>query len=79
MSRVDDDGIHTCLHQCFHTLESVGCHTHTSSHAQTSLGVLAGIGLVLCLRDVLVGDQTNQFIVAIHYWEFLNLVFQKNA
>ena len=79
VSRVDDDGIHTSLDEGFHALESVGCDTHTCCHAQTSLGVLAGKRLVLCLGDVLIGDESDELVVGIHHRELLNLVLEEDA
>ena len=67
------------LDQSLHPLEGVGCHTHTCCHTQTSLGVFAGMGLVLCLGDVLIGDESDEFIVAIDHGKFLNLVFEQDA
>ena len=79
MCRINNDSIHTCLHECFHAFESVGCHTHTSSYSQTSLGILAGIGLILCLCDVLVSDESYKFIVGIDNRKFLDFMFKKDA
>ena len=76
--RVDDDGINARLHQGLHTLEGIGCHTHSGSHAQTSLGILASHGLVGRLGDVLVGDETDEVVLFIHYGKFLYLVLQEN-
>ena len=79
MSSVNDNGIHASLDQSLHPLEGVGCHTHTCCHTQTSLGVFASVWLVLCLGDVLIGDESDEFIVAIDHGQFLNLMLQQDA
>ena len=74
MSRIDDDGIGTSVYQCLHTIECIGSHTDSSGYTQTTFLVLAGHGLILGLRDVLIGNQSDQMIFLIHYGQLLDLV-----
>ena len=78
MSRIDDDGIHTGIHQCLHTVEGVECDTNTGSHTQTTFLILAGHGLVLRLRNILIGDEADQAVVLIHHGQFLDLILLQN-
>ena len=74
VSRIDHDGISTSIYQCLHTVEGIGSDADTCGNTQTTLLILAGHGLVLGLRDVLIGNQTDQMIVLIHNGQFLDLV-----
>ena len=79
MCSVDDNGIHTSLHQCFHALEGVSCNAHSCCHAQATFFVLASHWLIFCLCDVLVGNQAYQMIFFIHHWQLLNLMLHQDA
>ena len=74
VSRIDDDSVDTCIYQCLHTVEGIYRHTHTGSHAQTTFLILACHRLILCLSDILVGDQSYQMVVLIHNRQFLDLI-----
>ncbi len=78
MGGIDDDGIDASLYESLCTLKRVFGDTHTGCHTQTALVILAGIGLVLGLGDVLVGDQTDEVVLGIHHRQFLNLVLLQN-
>ena len=79
MSGIDDDGVGTCIHQRLHAVERVEGDTHAGGYAQTALAVLAGHRLVLGLGDVLIGNQTYQMVVLIHYGELFYLVLLQNV
>ena len=78
MGRVDDNGVGTGTHQRLHAVERVNGDTHAGSHAQAALVVLAGHGLVLCLGDVLIGDEAHQAASLVHHGQLLNLVLLQN-
>ena len=79
MCGVDDDGVGIGIDQCLHALQGVGCYTHAGSHAQASLAVFAGHGLVFGFGDVFVGDEAHQAVFAIHHGQFLDFVFLQDA
>ena len=76
---VDDDGVDASVHQGLHAVQRVGRHTDAGSHAQTALVVLARHGLVLGLRDVLIGNQSHQVVVLVHHGQLLYLVLLQNV
>ena len=78
MGCINDDGISTSVHQCLHTVEGVIGHTNTGSYAQTTFVILAGHRLVLGLRNILIGDQSDQVVVFIHHRQLLNLILLKD-
>jgi len=78
MSGIYNDSIGTCINKRLHTVESVGCNTHTCSYTQTPLAVFASHGLVLGFSDILVCDKSNQFAISIDYGEFFNLILLQN-
>ena len=78
MSRVDDNGIGTCLYQRLHTVQGVDRHADTGSHTQTALGVLAGHRFVLGLGYVLISNQTDQLVVLVYHRQLLDLVLLQN-
>ena len=71
---VDDDGVGASVDESLHAVESVACDTYSCSHAQTALDILACHRLVLCLGYVLIGDESDEVVVFVHYGEFLYLV-----
>ena len=78
MSSINDNSIGTCIDQCLGTQQCIGSDTNTCSYAQTTLVILACHGLVLCLGDILVGDQTDQLTILIDNGQLLNLVLLQN-
>ena len=78
VSGIDDDGIDICLDERLDAVECIGCHTYAGSHAQTSLVVLAGHWFVLRFRDVLVGNQADEFVVIVEDGQLLYLVLLQN-
>ena len=74
VSRINDDGIGTGIHQRLHAFQRIDSHAHAGSHAQPTFLVLTGHGLVLGLRDVLVCNQSHQVVVLVHHGELLYLV-----
>ena len=78
MSRIDDDSVHIGLHKCLYTVDSIRCNAHSSSHAKPSFLVFASHRLVLCLRDVFVSDEADEFTCVIKDGKFLYLVLLQN-
>ena len=78
MGRVDDDGISAGIDKSLHTVEGIGCHTHTSCHTQTSFLVLAGHRLILGLGDILIGDKSDETVILVNNGQFLNLILLQN-
>ena len=74
VSRIDDDGINTGIHQCLHTVQGVGGDTYTCSHTQTAFLILACHRLIFRLCDVLIGNQTDQTVILIHHRQLLDLI-----
>ncbi|CDE57339.1 unknown [Prevotella sp. CAG:873] len=57
--RIDDQSIHSGIHQCRGAFEAVSSDAYTGSHAQTSQGVFACIGFVFGLGNVLISHQPD--------------------
>ena len=76
--RIYHYSVSSSIHQRLHALQGIISHTHSGSHTKTTLLVLAGHGLVFCLGDILVGDQTHQPVVLIHHGQLLDLVLLQN-
>ena len=76
--RVDDNRVGTGSHQRLGTLHRVGRHAHTSGHAQPTFFVFAGHRLVLRLRNVFVGNQTDEPSFAIDNGQFFYFILLKN-
>ena len=74
MGRINDNGVSTRINECLHTVEGVGRHAYTGSHAQTTFLILTGHRLVLGLRNVLIGNQTHEMVVLVHHGQFLDLI-----
>ena len=72
---IDDDGIDSGLDQSLCTVHRVDGDANAGCYAQTTFVILAGHGLILGLRDILVGDEAHEMIVAVHHGKFFNLVF----
>ena len=75
MSRINDNGIGTCRHQCLQTRHGVSSHAHASSHAQPAFLVFASHGFVLGLGNVLVSDESHQLVVGVHHRQLLYFMF----
>ena len=78
VSRIQHDGINALGNECLHAVQYVGCDTNTSCYAQTTVGVLASIGVVLHLCDILICDKSDKLTVVIHYGQLLDLVRKQN-
>ena len=74
---VDHHGVYSGCHKSLDSLHSVGGHADTGSHPQASLLILAGVGVILYLGDVAIGDQSDKMSVGIHHREFLDLMLQQ--
>jgi hypothetical protein len=78
VSRINDNGIRPCIHQSPHALQSVIRHSHSGSNAQTTFAILARHRFILCLGNILIGNQTYQFVVFIYYRQLLDSMFLQN-
>ena len=78
MSSINDDSVNTSLYKRFHSLESVGCDAYACCDAETAFRILTCHWLVSSLCDVLIGDKSKKLIVAVNYWQFLNLMLKQN-
>ena len=71
---VDADDVGLSLHQGLHPFVGVLGHAHRRAHPQPAQLVLAGVGELDHLRDVLDGDHAPQLEVVVHHQELLDLV-----
>ena len=78
MSSINDNGIYTSIYQCLHSVDGIISNAHTSSYAQTTFLILASHWFIFRLGNVFIGNQTNQLVVLINYWQLLNLILLKN-
>ena len=76
---VDDDGVGAGLHQGVDTVHHVGRDAHTGGHAQTAVAVLAGVGTLLGLHDVAVGDEAHELALLVHHGQLLDLVLLQDV
>ena len=74
VGRIDHQHVHARPDQRLGALVVVDAHRRTD--AQPAARVLAGVGEVGELVDVLDGDQALQFIVFVHQQEFLDFIFR---
>jgi hypothetical protein len=51
---------------------------HPGRHAQTALGILAGVGMVLHLGNVLIGNQPHQTAPVVHDGQLLDFVVEQH-
>ena len=72
MSRINYDSIRSRIYQSLHTVEGISRNTHSGSYTQTTFRILASHRFVFGFRDILIGNQTNEFTVFIHNRQFLN-------
>ena len=79
VSRVENNNIDLRVVQSGNAIHRVGRNTYTSSNAQTTLSILASVGILLYLSDVLIGEQTDQFAISVNYGQLLDLVLQQNV
>jgi hypothetical protein len=49
------------------------------AHAQTALGILAGIGIFLNLVDILHCNQADKAVIVVNHKQFFNSVFMQVA
>ena len=78
VSCINYDSVGTGVYQCLHTLQCVDSHTHTGSHTQSALGILACHWFVFGFSDVLVCNQAYEFVVFVDNGQFLDFVLLKN-
>ena len=79
VSRINDNGIRPCIHQSPHALQSVIRHSHSGSNAQTTFAILARHRFILCLGNILIGNQSDELAVGIDYGQLLDFVAQQNV
>ena len=56
---IEHHGIDVFGDQRLDTLQRIGRNAHAGGHAQAALGVLAGIGMVLHLGNVLISNKAG--------------------
>ena len=78
VSRINDNGVCPCIHQSLHTIQSIIRHSHSGSNAQTPFAIFASHRFVLCFSNILIGNQTHQFVVFIYYRQLLDSMFLQN-
>ena len=76
--RVDHHCVDACVNESLDAGEGVGGDTDTGGHAETPLGVLACVGIVLDLGDVAVGDEAYETVVGVDHRELLDLMAEKD-
>ena len=74
MGRVDDNHVDPGLEQRVHPLLPVRPHPHRGPHPQAAELVLAGVGVLLDLLDVLDGDEPLEVVVIVHHQELFDAV-----
>ncbi len=78
VSRINNDGIRTRIHQSLHTVQRIGSHTYTGSYTQTAFGIFTSHRFIFSFCNILISDKANQLSIHSHNRKFLNLVFLKN-
>ena len=78
VGRIDHHSVGTGLYEGLHAIKSVGSHTYAGSHAETTLAVFGGVGIVFDLGNVAVSDEAFEFAVGTYYRKLLDLVLQKD-
>ena len=76
---IDHHGIHLRIHQGLHPGQGVPGDAHGSGNTQAAALVLAGVGPLLDLYNVLVGDQPDKLIFFVHHRQLLDLVFLQDV
>src|SRR5699024_11170251 len=71
---VDDEDVHTGIHEGAGTLVGLVTGTDARGDEQTSGGILGGVRVLLGLDEVLDGDQTDKLVVLVHDGQLLHLV-----
>ena len=66
MGAVQYDHIHLCIHQSRHSLQHIGCDSHSGAAEQPSLLVLCRQGVFYGFLDVFDGDEAFQIEVLVH-------------
>ena len=74
MGSIDDDGIHIFADQCLNPFQGIHCNAHGGSYAEPAPAVLACIGPCFDLDDILIGNQSDQFIILVNNRQFLDLI-----
>ena len=76
---VEHKGVHIGSKELLRALQRVRSDANGSCHAQTAAIVLAGVGVLLHIVDVLDGDETAQMLVLVHNQELFDAVFVQMA
>jgi hypothetical protein len=76
--RIYHDGIYIGLYQFVDPVHGVGSDSDCSRDSQPAFVVLAGIGLVFDLCNILVGNQSHQFIVFVNDRKLLDFIVLQN-
>ena len=75
--RVEHHGVDVLGDQRLHAVHRVGRNADAGRHAQAALRVLAGIGVILHLGDVLISDQPHQTACVVHHGELFDLAVEQ--
>ena len=78
MGGIQNDNVHTGLHQCLHTLQHIGGDTYCCAAEQTSLAVLGRLGIFDLFLDILDGDESLQIEIVIYDGQLLLAGFGKD-
>ena len=78
MRRVEHHGVHVLGHERRDAFHRIGRDADACGHTQTALRILAGVGMILYLGDVLIGDEPHQTAFVVHDGEFFDLVVQQH-
>ncbi len=74
MRRVDGQRVGAVAHQLRRALQKIARRPDGSAHAQPALIVLAGVGILQLLLDVLDRDQALQLVLIVHHQQLFHAV-----
>ena len=76
---IDNDSINTSSNKCLCTFHRIYGHTNTSCNAKTPLFIFTCHWFILGFGNIFICNQTNETILTVDYWQFLNLIFLQNV
>ena len=75
---VEHHGIHILLDERLHTIQRIGRDAHAGCDAQTAFGILAGVGMILHLRDILISNKPHQMAFVVDHGELFDLAVEQH-
>ena len=78
VSSINNDSINTSSNKCLCAFHCISSHTNTSSNTKTTLLVLTCHWLILGFGNIFISNQTNEMVLTVDYWQFLNLILLQN-